>query len=115
MKNNNKEKTYWNVKESSIDKTLLESVKKRERICRIATYIELMCNCLFCICGFILCGKYFSETAVIVCMSIILVVSLSTLIIEIVAAVNLRKLRKEVLKTQEETDGSDISDKKEVD
>lgn len=107
MKNNNKEKTYWSVKESSIDKTLLESVKKRERICRIATYIELMCS-LFCICGFILYGKYFSETALIVCMSIILVVSLSTLIIEIAAAVNLRKLRKEVLKTQEETVGSDI-------
>ncbi len=94
-----KEKTYWKVNESDIDKRLVEKIKRNQQISTFIAYFLLICNCIFLV---LLClRKYLSDTAFLVFVIIDALVCLGSLITEIIVATNLKKIKKEVLKGQE--------------
>ncbi len=102
MKNKDKvkkEKTYWNVKESDIDKTLLAKIKKNTLILNTTVLIFVPCSLINAILQ--LCSKYINKTALLVLSIIFIVICLAVIVIELLTTRNLLRLKKEVKKIQE--------------
>ena len=104
----NTERTYWNVKESSIDKALIEKIQRGAQINRLLTCIILICNLVFCILLF--CIKHMDQITILVIAIIDMAVVLSALIIEIVLATKMLKLKKQVKVSQVQNDKSSLPD-----
>ena len=98
MENDKKEKNYFGVKVSEIDEKLVKKIEKQQRIFLIATLIFLPCVLLNLI--LLLLHDYIGDTALMVCSSIIIVVTCGVIVLEVLYLVNIIKLKKEVKKTQ---------------
>lgn len=94
-----KEKTYYGVRESAIDKDILEKIKKFSQRINIVMVIFLICSCLFLMLQFF--SKYFSETFVLTCSIIQAVVAVAMSVVCIVTTVKLLKLKKQILQAQQ--------------
>ena len=102
MENHNKkEKTYWGVKESLLDKSLTDKIEKYAQKIRILTLYCLLSCCLMQ--AILLIQRLFNKTVAFIISTIILAAELSLLAAIIVFAVRLFKLKKQVQKTQEST------------
>lgn len=102
MKNDKKEKTYFGVKESDINKKLLIKIVKHQKISLIATAIFLPFVVLNLLLQLL--HKYINTTVHLVFSSICIVVIVAVIVLEIVYLVNICKLKKQVKQTQKTTE-----------
>lgn len=95
-----KERTYWGVKESLIDKALAEKIRKYAWILRIAGLIVAICAASNGILQ--LCNKYIDETVLFALSIVFVVIILAAAAIELAVSINLCKFKKQAKKAQED-------------
>lgn len=108
-KKEKKETTYWNIKECDIDDDLLPQIKKQVTVVRNATPPIMICCALNCLLFMLNILTDISKTLLIVLHGLIVAISITMLILIIIAAVKLNKLKKTVITMQEKESKSNES------
>ena len=101
-----REKTYWGVRESLLDKGIIVQIQKTVQVVRVSALCSAICCCLLFLIMYF--QRSFSLTAFLVISGVVIVAVLSVLVIVIVFAVKLLRLKKRVQKTQVGTHKSSI-------